>query len=716
MTPGAGGFFERCCRASDHVIIGHMKAHVYNTMSLATVEQTFKATEGDQEHTPIEVLDVSSSDVGEEKDALKSLKAGLIKQVADLGGKFVDRPFPWILMPSSLANDHLRIEGYPTHLSLMPGESHNSNSRSKGVAGLTQREVNVLALALKAKTMRVVKVTKAIGVAVIASKEPVIIGEAPPANSPFPNARRMFVNGTFDYQGPARLQPSSATTKKKKPKVPSSRTQTDGDTDIAAMDSTTAIRRNTKLRPEVVIPPSRPFKLAKCPPTKPVVIEVRSSPDGVDEPCGDDDEEEEEEPLNGSGHEIPSEDDKDFDDFSCSQKRKLKAGGGAQATKKHVQSIEELEGKVVIGKKPSVKVAGKAHAKGGRSSPVMVESSGDEQQSRPTIDNAAKRICDGPPDVQKVPRARPVPKGKQPVLTKSTRLLQEDKDLQNNDGAVHPETSADHPSSAQVMETPTLPAVPSPAHSSDHPAELAPDDGQSVLVPDAPLPLPQNLLQSSSEDTRLSPSLSGHNVPDSHHANSRGADNTHLREPHDNWHLHNRGQSREARNDICDLPLNDGHDLHPRRDNSPALHDDRRHPNDDPRGAYMYHEDLDRHAYTRRPQPGGDYPYHREYPYYSDQSTGYRDATGYGRSYYRDARYPDHEFLDDRLCGPPPLDIHGEYIHPTSREGHAGYERAYQRQPPRGDGRHNTRSPIANMPLTLPGQVTEQEQREGAAI
>ncbi|KAG2088056.1 uncharacterized protein F5147DRAFT_549499, partial [Suillus discolor] len=39
MTPGAGGFFEKRCRASDHAIIGHMKAHVYNTTSLAAVEQ-----------------------------------------------------------------------------------------------------------------------------------------------------------------------------------------------------------------------------------------------------------------------------------------------------------------------------------------------------------------------------------------------------------------------------------------------------------------------------------------------------------------------------------------------------------------------------------------------------------------------------------------------------------------------------------------------------
>lgn len=40
---------------------------------------------------------------------------------------------------------------------------------------------------------------------------------------------------------------------------------------------------------------------------------------------------------------------------------------------------------MVIGKKPSVKAAGKACAKGGHSSPIIVESSEDEQQSCPTI-------------------------------------------------------------------------------------------------------------------------------------------------------------------------------------------------------------------------------------------------------------------------------------------------------------------------------------------
>ncbi|KAG1719201.1 uncharacterized protein EDB91DRAFT_1065808, partial [Suillus paluster] len=144
MTPSAGGFFEKHCQASDDAIIGHMKAHVYNTTSLTAVEQAFKAAEGDREQTLIEVLDVSSS------------------EATDLGGKFADKPFPWILMASSLAHDNLWIKGYPAHLTLMPGESHNSNSWSKGIGGLTQHEINVLAHALKAKIMHVVKVSKAI--------------------------------------------------------------------------------------------------------------------------------------------------------------------------------------------------------------------------------------------------------------------------------------------------------------------------------------------------------------------------------------------------------------------------------------------------------------------------------------------------------------------------------------------------------------------------
>ncbi|KAG1721629.1 uncharacterized protein EDB91DRAFT_1256431 [Suillus paluster] len=264
-------------------------------------------------------------------------------------------------------------------------------------------------------------------------------------------------------------------------------------------------------------------------------------------------------------------------------------------------------------------------------------------------------------------------------------LLQEDKDLQKNGGAVHPETSegVDHPPSAQVTEAPILPVVPSSPQNSSHPAELTGDNGQSVPVPDVPPQLPQNPPHAPLEDTRP--------------------------RPHDNWYLHDHGHSREPH--IHDLPLNDPHDLHPRQENSPGLHDDCRYPSDEPCGAHMYHKEVDREYlyygdHSETYPPGYSYaPQH--------ENTGYHDATGYRRPYYHEARYPDRELLDDRLRGPPPLDIHGEYMRPSSREGHAGYEHAYQRQPPR---HRSSRSPIANVPLTLPGQVGEQEQHEGAAI
>ncbi|KAG2102534.1 uncharacterized protein F5147DRAFT_581007, partial [Suillus discolor] len=210
----------------------------------------------------------------------------------------------------------------------------------KGVAGLTQCEVNVLAHALKAKTIRVVKVTNAtkgmcqyfcgialahndLTAAIIASKEPVIIGKAPPVGSPFPNARWMFVNGTFDYNGPPRLQSSSAATRKKKPKVASSSRTQDDDGDVASMDSTTTIRPKSNLHLDVVVPPSHPFKLAKCPPTKPVPtpIQVLSSPDGVNKPGAD-------HPLDISDGKSPSKDDADHNDSSRSRKQKLQAKGG----------------------------------------------------------------------------------------------------------------------------------------------------------------------------------------------------------------------------------------------------------------------------------------------------------------------------------------------------------------------------------------------------
>jgi hypothetical protein len=63
-------------------------------------------------------------------------------------------------MPSALANENLCIKGYPAPKCLLPGEYHNINSKSKGIGGLTQKEVLILVEALKAGTMYVAKVPK----------------------------------------------------------------------------------------------------------------------------------------------------------------------------------------------------------------------------------------------------------------------------------------------------------------------------------------------------------------------------------------------------------------------------------------------------------------------------------------------------------------------------------------------------------------------------
>ncbi|KAG1886337.1 uncharacterized protein F5891DRAFT_1201170 [Suillus fuscotomentosus] len=98
---------------------------------------------------------------GSREDPLKWLKQELSRQVGNLDGKFASfKNFPWIIMPSVLANENLCIKGSLAHKCLLPGEYHNIKSKSKGIRGLTQKEVSILVEALKAGTMFVVKIPK----------------------------------------------------------------------------------------------------------------------------------------------------------------------------------------------------------------------------------------------------------------------------------------------------------------------------------------------------------------------------------------------------------------------------------------------------------------------------------------------------------------------------------------------------------------------------
>ncbi|KAG2120775.1 uncharacterized protein F5147DRAFT_766668 [Suillus discolor] len=169
--PGAAGiqFWKTQCHASDDAIIGHLKAHVYNTTSLA-----------------------ESQAPEEWNDGLKWVKLKLIKQVAQLGGKCAwDKNFPWKGMSSVLADANLCIKGYPANRCLLPSEAHNENSKNKGIGALTQKEIVVLMEALKSGTMQA---------SIMASERPIITGIVLPS----------------DWSHTAHIKPSNAATKVKK--------------------------------------------------------------------------------------------------------------------------------------------------------------------------------------------------------------------------------------------------------------------------------------------------------------------------------------------------------------------------------------------------------------------------------------------------------------------------------------------------------------------
>jgi hypothetical protein len=61
-------------------------------------------------------------------------------------------------MASVLADNNLRIIGYPAHICLLPGEFHNPTSKSKAIGGLTREEISALVEALKVGAMFIEKV------------------------------------------------------------------------------------------------------------------------------------------------------------------------------------------------------------------------------------------------------------------------------------------------------------------------------------------------------------------------------------------------------------------------------------------------------------------------------------------------------------------------------------------------------------------------------
>ncbi|KAG1882250.1 hypothetical protein F4604DRAFT_1678649 [Suillus subluteus] len=436
-TSGATGFWETRCRASDDAIIGHLKAHVYNTTSLSAIEEAFPETEDDsrKKTTPSYANDVDqASDVveGRREDGLKFVKQEITKQAAKFSctinsGKI----FPWKLMPAALMEANLRIQGYPAHRCIFPGEAHSKLALNKGIGALMQKEITALVDSLRAGTMRITQFPQEDRLAVSTSQKAVIEGEAPPPDWPHHGARRLFLDSHTDHNGLPRLKPSTATTKVKKGKgkarespTPSDDEGVDNDDSVGTsapkpLPRTILRKPNPNMRVEVVPPPSRPFKVvrppsrpfkvvSKPPATRSEVIEFTST----EENSVDESDPEYEEPVQGN-------------------KRKLKSAITSRGFKKTALSTEKTNSPKV-GKKggrgknnvqpkappPPLSTSNTFPMKGGPLSPLTVGSSTD---GLPSPENSevgkAMRLRDGPSDEAKKERVKPRP------VTKASRVV-----------------------------------------------------------------------------------------------------------------------------------------------------------------------------------------------------------------------------------------------------------------------------------------------------
>lgn len=298
-------------------------------------------------------------------------------------------------MPSALADDNVCIKGYPAHKCLLPGEARDttSNSKSKGVAGLTQKEVSILMDSLKSKTMYVEKVDASkrgeydpsicshfcvdvlvLLAVVISSQQPVIIGEAPPSDYSHTGARRLFIDGHIDYNGPSRIKASAATTKVKKS------TTSDAKSTMSVEVLVPPPSRPFKVVARPGPPPSRPFKVVPKPPAR-EVIEISTSPDSRDE---------------NDQHESAT--DSEYEDASQGKRKKRKSSGELPAPKKRASPVDILPktampaGPSEENSEPSSQHADASPMKGGPLSPLTVTSSTEEQDPPVTSQSALRSL------------------------------------------------------------------------------------------------------------------------------------------------------------------------------------------------------------------------------------------------------------------------------------------------------------------------------------
>lgn len=231
----------------------------------------------------------------------------------------------------------------------------------------------------------------------IASEKPVVVGEAPPSDWPHSGARQLYLDGHMDYNGPARLKPSTATTKIKKgnktlkaplPPLPSIDESDDDDRagPSASKRAPQAIPPKPKMRVELDLLPPLPLRPFRVVPrsaipqarNEPSVPQNRSEP-AARQAQGDVIE------LTSTEEKPSEEPDTEYEE-AARGKRKLKSTNTSRASKKLAPSTEKTDaskvGKKGVGAKnnpqpkgPPLQTSNHSPTKGGPLSPLTVGSS-----------------------------------------------------------------------------------------------------------------------------------------------------------------------------------------------------------------------------------------------------------------------------------------------------------------------------------------------------
>ncbi|KAG2362248.1 hypothetical protein BDR07DRAFT_1376609 [Suillus spraguei] len=413
MTAGAAGFWLTHCKANDDTIVGHLKAQVYNLMSLGAIEEPFKDEVIIPKHNQSEAP--TTGEITKEcldilKNGIQWIKQELARQIEQLGGQLSSkRNFPWKTLPAELIHLRMVIKGYPEDI-LLPGKFHTM--ANKGIANL--KETRIFVAALKAGTMRFKKAPEAIQAKLVTSEIPIIEGKPPAVDSIHAGGHRLFANRKSDCLGLPRAKLSATATRQKAPTTlhtspislfdDNHSDDNNSDANPSTICPTLKLPPSCKFDPSAIKPhPSCQFKVMRLPKSqvkdekdekkivkKNVKNEVISL---VSSEVSNAHSSSEKFEVNDRAE---SDSDCDYEDnSSVSKKQKAKSEVTLQASKKRIPSSKASLPKV--GHLKSTKRKGKALAEKSKQ-PFTVESSDDEEALDITVQGIqpVRHLRDGP--------------------------------------------------------------------------------------------------------------------------------------------------------------------------------------------------------------------------------------------------------------------------------------------------------------------------------